>query len=184
MATRATLQVGKELTLMRKLLMLDVDGVFNVKSFILPGQSEPEGLAERETDLTSFRVPMMSFPGTFTILSSPSILERMRTITQNVDTIWFTSWFEDTQRLNQVLGFNMDFLGDETLVKDESWWKLEFLQKHLSNREIIWVDDEFGSFPETAEWAATQNGRVHLVSTKATVGLNEKVVDCITNLLQ
>lgn len=168
---------------MRKLLMLDVDGVFGAKSLILPGKKEPEGMAEREPDLCSFPVPMLSFPGTFNVLASPSIANRMQPITQNVDTVWFTSWFGDTRSLNKVLGFDMDFLGDDSLLKDDSWWKVEFLQEHFLDREIIWVDDDFDTFPETGEWAATQNGRVHLVPTKATVGLTSTTVDLIEELL-
>ncbi len=168
---------------MKKLLLLDVDGVFNVKNTVQPGCKEPAGMDERVPDLAVFRVPLLSFPTNFSVQASPKVVSHVGSLLPHVEPLWFTSWFQDTENLNKQFGFDFGFLGNADLLEDDRWWKLEFLQTHFLDREIIWVDDEFPTFPEVQKWVESQSGRVTLVPTRPTVGINTQTLDLLDDLI-
>lgn len=166
---------------MELLLLVDVDGVINARSSLrLPGETTPP---TQWADLTQFSMSQNSV--TLKTNSSPTVLNAISVLAEQVETFWFTDWFEDTHLFPEPDFPQLPFLGDSELLTDitDEWWKLTFLRENFLDRDIVWVDDSLSAEAGVSEWVHNQNGRVRTIQPNPRTGITETELNELHNMI-
>lgn len=161
------------------LLLLDIDGVLNAYRY-RPGATPMP--ADAFTDLRRFAVTA-DHGETFTFWVSPSLIEQVIALAQQVEIAWLTTWQDQANhRVAPVLGlptFPVAARGEDSGRWDSDWKAGAAVEALSLGRPLIWVDDtEIG--PRSRQ-AFAASGVVHqLIAPDARVGLTRADLEAMT----
>jgi len=166
----------------KPVVLFDIDGCLNIIMGVLPGHPAPN---------RPFLITEVQVPKTVGVFRTHVAFETIRQVNQllpDITPFWFTSWFQDAPAFGKairlpefpVLGSFEDLEGipgDEE-GNPEQWWKLQVLEKLFLTEPLVWVDDEFQTFPNDVQnWLKTRTAPTCLVPCNPREGLDAQELE-------
>lgn len=167
--------------MLRPLILIDFDGVFNIVNDL-------EVARGVWSDVEEIYVPISG--GSIRTRVSPTLVSLFSRIVESglVDVEWLTTWKEDTEQFPAALGFPSLIWHDEPAdLPFFPWWKWEVVKTIAEERErgtpVLWIDDDIRHDRDAPVWIS-ENEFVTALSPDSFKGITPAQVQEITTFVE
>lgn len=162
---------------MTRLLLLDMDGIINLKP------SKEASAAHLDLTATVVRTDLYEEE----VHYSPEVVKQLVAIINSQADIvrvkWLTAWQQNTQLFPTAIGTpsSWGWLRSPEAVPENNSWKIDVVRNRVtpSYDSILWVDDRIVFEPEALKLA--QDSRLNVLSPPASTGLTALELERITD---